>query len=70
VTTHQRQRRIRNPGQTIEQLPAARHEFNPFLRRIEPRELLDVSASDEARRFPGAEDQPLRRAAVELIEQL
>jgi hypothetical protein len=71
MAAHQRQRRIRDTGQTREELPAARHQLDAFLGRVELGELLDVCAGDETGGLAGAENQRLaagggrnRRAAL------
>jgi hypothetical protein len=70
MPTHQCERRVRHRRQPVEQVPAALDQFAPFFGGVELREFLDVSTGDEAGVLARTEDQPLRRAAVELIEQL
>jgi hypothetical protein len=69
MAAHQRQRRIRDTGQTREKLPAARHQLDAFRGRVELGELLDVCAGNETSGLPGAKNHALRRVAVETVEQ-
>ena len=64
VTAHQRQRRVRDGSQAIEQVPAALDQFAPLFGAVELGEFLDVGAGDEAGRLAGTEDQARRRTSV------
>ena len=70
VAANQRQRRIGNRRQPVVEIPAPGDQGAGRLCAIEAGEFLDVGPGDEAGRLAGAEDQTLRRFAVELIEQL
>ncbi len=69
MATHQRQRRVLDGFQTVEELPAALDQCPALGRRIELRNFRNIGAGDEARVLAGADDQPLGRIDVELVEQ-
>jgi hypothetical protein len=69
MAAHQRQGRVLDGFQTVEQAPAALDQRPALFRRIELGEFADVGAGDEARFLAGADDQPLGRIDIELVEQ-
>ena len=48
MTADQRQGRISDAGQTVEELPAPPDQFDAFFRRIELAEFLDVGTGNES----------------------
>jgi hypothetical protein len=68
MAAHQRQRRIADCCQAIEELPAALNQRDAFCGRVELGELLNVRTGDKACRLSGTENQPFRWLAVEASE--
>ena len=62
----QRERRIRHGGEPLERVPAALDERDRVGLGLDVAELVDVGAGDESVRLARADDETLRRIAVEL----
>src|SRR6187455_1004717 len=68
VAADQRERRVAHGREAVERVPAALDQRDRAFLGRDRAELGDVGAGDEAARLARADDEALRRVAIELVE--